>query len=314
MLLRSAAVLMILGGVCHADPSSPSAPPADALGGPKVSDTAVPGTKGAGFGGDSSNARKDRQRELPQPVWMKALRDALGENAPEAIRATPEQMDKFRKLNEEFASAQREYMRKHGDEIRALREKYGGRRGGPGQGPGPGDEMRPPEPPADPAQREAFMQDMQTLRANAPQAGDLRKKIWAELSPEQQKAVEIKVAEAEKEMADRMMQNQLPGEAKRLRERMQDREGGNFTPKNADRAGGQPIPREQMDRIAALLGRMTPEQREQLIARIEQRMASEGRGEAKDSPAPPKPPEGQGQPRRRRPRGGGDNPPPPPGN
>lgn len=328
MTLRPLALIIASAGLtlplAHAEPPAQPAEGAPALGGPKIKETAVPGSSGATFGAGNPDAGKDRMREVPHMAWMRALNQAIGENAPESVRATPEQRARIMALNDEFTKAQRDFMAQHKDELQALRRKTG-EYGPPGGAGGPG--AGRPKPPSDEAlqdgeaksepdaqQREQAMVRLRDLREAGPRPADVQKQIFALLNTEQQKAFEASIARVKDEMADMEMQKRLPMEAKRVRERIggpasevPQKFGGEAPKKNPARnagAGGDISP-DQRDRVMALLARLTPEQREMLISRIEERLAAERAGEPKS--------DSQGQPpQKRRQRSGGNPPPPPP--
>lgn len=327
MMLRPLALLIAAAGL--ASPIALAEPPTGdtpALGGPKIKETAVPGSSGATFGAGAEGQGKDRVREVPHVAWMRALNQTIGDGAPEGVRATPEQRAEIMALNDDFMKAQRDFMMQHKDELQQLRRKTGeyGQAGGPG-GPGAGR----PKPPTDEAmqggegmsetdaqQREQAMVRLRDLREAGPRPADVQKQIFALLTPDQQKAFEVNIAKVKAEMSDMEMQKRLPMEAKRVRERIggpasevPQKFGGEAPKKNPERNAGGDISPEQRDRVMALLARLTPEQREALIARMEERMAAEAAGRGPDAGTPPA--DGQGQ-QRRRLRNGGNPPPPPP--
>lgn len=203
-------------------PGKPPPPPREpgVLGGPAVDDIQVPGG-GPGFGGQEG-FRKGEKR-MPAEEFSNALREALGPNAPEGVRASPELMEKLKAIQSEFRAQQRAYMEEHKDEFRKLRElgfdpSKARRDGANGKGLPPGVNRRPgqPEgegpqggpqggPPGGPMdgpmgdmpkeERDAVLQQAKALRDNAPKPDDAFKKSFALLSAEQQAAVQAKLNE-----------------------------------------------------------------------------------------------------------------------
>lgn len=287
-----------------------------ALGGPKVDEIKVPGA-GPGFGGAQATGR--RERPLSAEDFGQALRAALGPEAPENVRATPEVMDKLKAIADEFRQQQRAYMEEHREELAKLRGMgFNAARAGRGgeKGPPPGVERRPGpggpgaqepmgEMPA--ADREALLQRAKELRDNAPKPDDAFKKAWTLLSPEQQQAVQAKLDERRERVNRREAEQYVQ---RRLRD--QDNKGGPGPGPDARRPGGprpgpdgRAGPRPdgpprgpggfdggQRERFQRLLERMSPEEREQLLRRLEDRMRERGvEGRQRRQGPPPPPPD-----------------------
>ncbi len=286
-------------------PASPAAPAPDALSGPKVEDRSAP-VPGAGFGEKSVEKRRGAGMEIPMQVFMTSVRDALGGEAPEALRVTPEVEAKVRAIAQEFATAQRAFQRENGEAIRAARllqrENGRGAKGGPDAKPNetkpgenkPGDEMRPGapagapmgDPMMDEQERAAAMERARELREKAPKASDYQKQVWALLSEEQQKAVQVKLdaykLEREKKAAEAYTKRQL--ESKKAPDARPGKAPG-AGPSGAPAAPG-PAPKrpgaaradnpEARQRMMAMLEKLPPEEREQMMARLEQRARERG--------------------------------------
>jgi hypothetical protein len=123
--------------------------------------------------------------------------------------------------------------------------------------------------------------------AGAPKIEDLYTKIWTELSPAQQKAVDGKLQEFRdqqaKEREEKYVQQRLSkkkGEAPKPGEKPNARPGAAAP----DRASA-PIDPERRDRLLRLFSRLSPEQQEQLLTRLERARAENG-GNSPPAPGP----------------------------
>ncbi len=212
-------------------PEFPKAPPAEApaLGGPKVEDRAVPGVQGAGFGTEAKD-RKDRTLELPHQVWIKTLRETIGESAPVDLRATSDQEKQIKELNSAFQAEQRKFMEAHRDEFKGMGGRGGP--GGPGAGPGGAGGGAPDQPMdadakdgAKQADRQAMRERLNELRQQGPKAGDVQTKVFALLTPAQQAAFTTNLEEATKKFKERAAEGYKDKEAKRFREKFNGPDG-----------------------------------------------------------------------------------------
>jgi hypothetical protein len=204
-----------------AQPDNPPPPrPMDApLGGPSVHDRDVPGVAGS-FGDDTDGQKRKMANRIPPRVMRQALGAIMGEDAPEDIRATPEQREKIQAYGKEFEKQLKAYIEEHRKELEELRTKIpeGAMNGPAGEifrrldGTGPDADKRPRGQGGspfggDPAQgagkaRKAgeeipveVRDRLRELAAGMPPFDQVYTKIWAELRPEQQKAVDARLAE-----------------------------------------------------------------------------------------------------------------------
>ncbi len=305
----SVLMLIALSGLASASLAQAPAPkPAETLGGPKVVDQSVPDAPPPGFG---NSADRRGMREIPMQAFGRALMEALGPDAPADVRATAEQTEKLRKMVADFTAAQQAFQREHRADLEKLRQLTGdgprGRGDRAGDRRNPGDQ---PAPMMDEAERAQLTERARELREKAPQAGDVQKAMWAELNDAQKKAAQAKLDVIRKDMQERSNQQYLERRA-RQREGGQPQPGspgaeqrrpgpeprrpgaepGRPGPEprrpGPDAQGRPPMPPppggpeagrpgtlrpEMRERFLRLLERMPPEQREQLLERLEERM------------------------------------------
>lgn len=304
------------------------------LGGPSVRDRDVPGVAGS-FGNDADGQKRKFANRIPPRAMREAMGVVMNEDAPDDIRATPEQREKIRGYYTEFQQQMRDFVQEHRKELEDLRDKMPrGGAGGPAgeifrmldqpndrRGPGgpdrdrrrarpddakpagarPADAMNDqPEQRAGKARRggqEVPVEVREQLRALAsqmPQFEDVYTKIWAELTPEQQKAVDGRLAEFRDRQAKEREDDYVK---KRVNARRGEPAGQTPPPprrRPADGARIQPggpgapdgpganIPADRRARLMRIFERMSPEQQEQLLSRLEARLRDEG-----GAPQPP---------------------------
>jgi hypothetical protein len=326
--------------------------PADALKGPAVHDRDVPGVSGS-FGEAGPEKRKMAEERIPPRVFREAMQPLLDDDAPAELRLDADKKARFRSMIEGFEGEVREYMKAHRDEVQKLRAEAGvkdgprGERGGEKGGdrrPGAGLENASPEA------REKF----RALMEGAPKIEDVYTKIWAELTPAQRRAVDSRLdewrAKRSQERQEMYVRNKAgkkaagaakaeadaagrtppgaPGDAPRMPPPPRRGPNGQHLGANFDHgpdgpgAPGGPggpgagLPPERRDRLIALFSRLSPEQQEQVLRRLEN---LPGAGPDGGRPEGPRPDGDRPAPRRRRPGGPGaeggrpDMPPPPPG-
>lgn len=364
---RVLAVVLAAGtlGPATAWAQSDAPPPADPmgspLGGPEVKDRDVPGVAGS-FGNDAEGQRRKFADRVPARAMREAIGVVMSENAPEDIRATPEQREKIRACYEEFQKSLRDFVRDHREELEDLRAKMprGGAGGGAaGGGPAgelfrildrPGDRRRrgdesrsdrapqaqPTDSAAPPAEAKKdqprrrgegvpveVREQLRALAEQMPKIDDVYTKIWAELTPEQRKAVDGRLdefrqkqaREREDEYVQRRVKTKGGGPADGKPDgppppRRRPADGARIGP------GGPPPPPapnanispERRERLMRIFERMTPEQQDQLLSRLEARLRGGGGGDG-GAGVPPPPPSSL---RRRAGRPGPSEPPPVP--
>jgi hypothetical protein len=245
--------------------------------------------------------RRRSADKIPPRVFRDALQQTvMADDAPDGVRATPEQQVRIKDLVREQEAAVRAYMQQHRDELAALREKGVNIPGKPGQDvPGrerggkkgqraggaastdtddPMSDMRDQKrnPTADAPSRgkdtnepalQAARERARELMQNAPQFEEVYAKIWAELSEPQKAALDAELDRFRARQAEQR-------EEAYVRQRVGERQAGREQVQAAPRAVA-PGEGERRERMMRIWDRMTPEQQEQLLTRIEQRMAGE---------------------------------------
>ncbi len=304
-------LLLCAGAAIAQPPADPK--PADALRGPAVNDRNVPGVNGS-FGEPGGDKRKFvGENKLPPRVFRNALDTIMSPDAPENLRVTDEQRTRYQGWMDDFQKSVGAYMKEHRTELDQLRRK-GGESGGlrrPNQGdqrppegqnrPGNPDEMMKPDgPPADPKETGAARERYQALMAGAPKIEDLYTKIWTELKPDQQKAVDAKLDEFRAEQAKQREDNYVrqktkkknPDAAKpesdqpkpgqppqgepRRRPNAQGGDAGPGGPQGQPNERGFGIDPQRRERLMRLFAQLSPEQQEQMLQRLEKAREQNG--------------------------------------
>jgi hypothetical protein len=356
--IAAAALLWIAGS---ATGQSATEKPADEprLKGPEVKERAVPGVVNS-FG-QSQEGRRMAER-IPPEVLREAFGVLTRDDAPEAIRATPEQEEQFRTVTDELRTASRKYMAEHREELIELRKDanltgraaqeidraIGRRPGAAGQGGAAGDARReraqrqeqntdgtePMMDEAAQAKQEAARLRLREIMAGSPKIDDYMTRIWENLSVAQREAVDAKLDEYRERETKRR-------EEAYVRQRVNERQPDGAPRRPAGAASGddmmmqqgeqpaaspqrarQPRPdqparpaaanAQRRERLMQLFERLSPEQQEMLLERLENAARDGGFGNARqrgqrtppssDKPAPamdevevPKPEEVEGE-------------------
>lgn len=310
------------------DQATPEAP----LGGPAVKDREVPGV--AQTFGDSPDAKKRRVVDrIPARVLRQAMMESLGERAPEDLRLSDEQRSAIQSHFREFEGEVRAYFDSHRAELKELRDKMppealrgpgremfrrlddeGGDRGdrGPrGEGRGESRDRGPGDAKGRKAAAEIPVEVRERLReltAGAPSVEQVQTKIWSDLRPEQQKAVDDRLARFRDRMAEQREEMYIHKRGGKGKGGPDGDRGGDRGPRKArgpEGAGpmgprGGAGPRggdDRRERLMRAIDRLSPEQQEQLIRRIEERRGGAGerrgpggRGPSEGRPMPTEPP------------------------
>lgn len=311
--LASAAALIAAlssGALAQNEPSKGS--PAAPLSGPGVKDRDVPGTAGR-FG--EREGGKFAQREIPHRAFMEALRQAIGPEAPVDIRVSAEQQDKIRTLDREFAESMREFMKANPEAGDLLRRDLRGRPARDGKkNPQAPDAMKAQDEPSE-AEMQALRERAEEMRSKAPQAGDVRTKIWTILSEKQQAAVQARLDTLKEELRARENEQyikkrvaQKTGQPATKDEAAPASAAASTAPDAPTKAKGKAknkvaAPAEAgpgaalepvfRDRLLKFFEQLAPEQREEVLRRIEERFQNLRKGDGKGSKGaalpPPKP-------------------------
>jgi hypothetical protein len=272
-------------------------PVAPALKGPEVTDRNVPGAA-PDFGMGANRRFNER---VPPEVFRSALGVLTTDDAPEPIRATPEQREKFRTLVEGFEASVRKYRREHAGEIESLRKLAGEvnsdrprRRGGRQ------DEMveNTDLPPEEQKAREEARGRLRELMARAPKIEDVYTQVWKELTVEQREAVQVTLDE----WRERQAKDRENAYVRRVTGNRGDRpmparpdasdDAMMKSPATAEKPAGTDAPRRapsddadpaagRRARLLRLFARLTPQEQEQLLQRLEERSQERQRGAAR---------------------------------
>lgn len=298
--LASAAALIAAlssGALAQNEPSKGS--PAAPLSGPGVKERAVPGTAGR-FG--EREGGKFAQREIPHRAFMEALRQAVGPEAPADIRASAQQQEQIRTLDREFAESMRAFIKANPAAGDLLRRDLRGRPERDGKkNPQAPDAVTAQDEPSE-AEMQALRERAEEMRSKAPQAGDVRTKIWAILNEQQQSAVQARLDTLKEEMRARENEQYI-------KKRVAQKTGQPAPKDNAAPAGatassvpdapskakgkakkGAPpaetTPGAQLEpafreRLLKFFEQLAPERREEVLRRIEERFQNLRKGEPK---------------------------------
>lgn len=285
----------------------------DPLSGPAVKDNSVPGER-PGFAGAARPEKREGSQEIPHRAFMSSIQDALGESAAENLRVSPEQREQIQAISERFDSAQRDFFAKHKDEFgnirpgdirpgalgegRAVRKEAGKNKDAPQEPAGrPAPEMEDGQKKAD---RDATMERARELRNAAPKPADSHKQIWALLRQEQQAAVQVKLDEFKARVKEREGQAYMEREKKKLEQQFNsDKPGKKDKTPDAAAPNSPDSPRrpaaargdnERRERLNRLFDQLSPEQRDQLLARLENMMSERGVNPPRDGKRTPRQP------------------------
>lgn len=261
--LAAALVCVLAGSVVGQ--AQPSEKP---LGGPPVKSNRPKDMEGqfSEGKGDRRGAMADR---VPARVYLQAVNKLRGDGAPTDLRLSPVQEEKINAIQEDF----RKQAKQAQDKMREERART--------PQPKPGEEPMQPAP-GDPQRRREGAPDrarQEELRRLAPNAEDIQVKVWAVLTEPQQrfvqKEVEIAKAEIDKRRGEEYMQRQI--------EQQKSKQPGAGAPPGPPAQPGPPTPegRERARRIMEKLQQLPPDQREQILKRLEDeldRRAQQNRG------------------------------------
>ncbi|MFI4893797.1 MAG: hypothetical protein ACIAQ0_10245 [Phycisphaerales bacterium JB058] len=197
------------------------------LSGPEVNDSR-PALVEENFGGEMKmgKARLGAMDAIPANDLRQILRDLGSPEADPLIRLSEEQVERIRELMREYEQDRRAYLQENREEFEALRQAagIGGDRGRPeaaerdmrepeGQeragrqarpraergpvgeeGPERGPRRGPAGAGAEPTpEQEAARRELRAFMQAGPSSGDLQRRIFAELSPEQQQFIDEEV-------------------------------------------------------------------------------------------------------------------------
>ncbi len=270
--------MMLLAGTAYAQPAG------QPLGGPNATDRRPPvGEQGFDGGPVQQQKKWMADRGIPMPEYLAVINSLKDSATPANLKLTSEQDKQIQSINDGFKS-----------EMDAFREKMRSqRRDGGG--------MDQNTPPADKGEREAMRSRMEEMRAALPKPADAQTKMWATLTPDQQKHLQPELDKVKADVENRRV------------DQVGNRRAGNRRPGEGGPggagfgAGGGERGMRLMQRLRAL----SPEDREKVLSKLEEELNKVDGGAQAPAPGPngnQLPPPRQ----RLRARPGADAPPPPP--
>lgn len=249
----------------------------DGLGGPKVKDNSVPGTRGKL--GDGARERGEPRPPAPR-AFMRAVESLKAESTPAELRLTVDQESQIQALRSDFEAKVTAYRDANKDEILKLREDVGPRERrridemlrGPGEQPRgerreemppregrPGDDMmgedrpadKPADKPVDEAKATAARERLKEIMDAAPKPTEAQAAVMGVLTEQQKEHVrttmEKMAQERRGEMGERgeragrgeeMLKNLSPEDRERLKN-MTPEERREFMREKMQQRGGE---------------------------------------------------------------------------
>lgn len=251
-LMSLAAILVSTAGAAAQPAGQPGGQPGGQppLRGPNVNENRPPRDE-TGFGG-RTDPRRGGDRGVPMRQYLDVVGALRGEQAPANVRLTAAQDEQINKINDDFRAEAEAFREK----MRAEREKM--------QDMGEGQNLR---------------ERAREMMESAPRPADAQTKIWAVLTPDQQKHLQPKLDQAKAE-----------ADARRGEDMMRRREG--------QREQGGPMNEAQRERTMRIMERMrslSPEDREAVLKVLEQELdkrqpQANPAAPGQDGAAPPKGP------------------------
>jgi hypothetical protein len=272
-----ATVLLVAGSVlAQGQPGGGAGRPERPMGGPPVGQR--PSQVEERFTQPMGGARPQQgQRAIPHAEFMAVVWMLSDQDAPTALRLNGEQEKNIAAIDREFQDASRAHAQRLRELARpdaevtppargeAPRRGTGDGAGGAGGGAG-GGEGGAARPDGQPQRRRLSEDDrerIEQLRMSAPRPAEAHTKIFAELTETQRIFVQEEIEDRR-----RMLERQRDEEMARRRLAMRDGGmGGEGMGGNPDAAAQQ---RQRVGRIFMRLQQMPPEERDRLIARLEQ--------------------------------------------
>jgi len=236
------------------------------------------------FSNDAKEGKREpmNERGVPMRQYLDIIGKLRGEGAPEGLRLSAEQDTKIDAIADEFRQAVRAYAEKaRGEDGPAVRRR-GQRAPAPVDAKPGGKETEPMD---EAGQRpRANRERMEELRKNAPKPVDYELKMWALLSKPQQAFVDGEVdklrQQREKEMGEEYMKRQIE-------KRRGEKTAAPVSDPGRPGAEGGGAVRERVQRVIERLRQLPPEQREEVLRRLEEELDKRGvpAAEGGDRPA-----------------------------
>ena len=274
-LVTLAGLALVAGasvGVYGKPPGPPPGAPghraqgADPLGGPEVEDLDVPG-RGRGLSPDMDRTRGPAGRPQPRQI-LDVVRSLSDERTPEELRLSEDQSASVRAIAQEFQGEMKRFRSEHAEELASLRREAGLDGGGERRRGGRGGKDE-----GDAGQQEA-RQRLRELMSEGPKIEDYQARIWEVLTPEQRELANERLEDARREAFEAEDGERGPEGRRR---------GGAMGEEGAGEPGGPrmppPPPSDVMRRLDERLQKLSPEQRERVLKRIERLLEEEASGQ-----------------------------------
>ena len=227
-----AAGLLALSGTCAAQ--AQEAP----LSGPPVKTKRPPELEDRFSEGKADNRGALAERAVPMRAYMAAIQKLRGDAAPEGLRLSPDQEKRLAAIADDFRKASRDASTKAG---------------------------------AAPNGEKQDQAEMQEMRRNLPRPLEYQTKMWAVLTEPQQKFMQEEVKRVREGMEAERDQQYMKQQVEKLRKERQAAESAGKAPPPVP-GGIPPEGRERARRIMERLQQLPPEEREQLLRRLEQEL------------------------------------------
>ena len=289
-LASGALALVILAGTAIAQ-SQPKKADEPALKGPAVKEGGVPG-ENRQFGDGKVKGKERMGTEIPHRLFMQAVNSLRGETVDASVRLSDEQDSKIKAINDAFMESLSKYRADHMEEAKGLikqlppdeqrkaREFLGREaRGLDGKAPKLGEKGKGKgKPPADATpddmtgqtdakKAEDAKTKLRELFEGAPKPADTHTQIFGVLNDAQKAAFQKQLDSLKKEMQDRAGEKRL------------DKKAAAKDPAAVDLTDPR-IPEQMRERLK----NMSPEERQQALQRLQERLKRGKGGETKPAP------------------------------
>jgi hypothetical protein len=225
---------------------------------------------------------KDRmgQQGIPAREFARIIDKLKGDEVAPSLRLSAEQAEKVQAIEDDFRRQVRQFeqrMRSEEQKQRSAAKPEGEK---PAAGEGANAQQRRPNA------------RLQELRRNGPKPAEAQARVWAVLTEPQQKFVQGEVDKVQKEMDDRRSEEYMQRELQKRRAK-----DAKEAPQNPGAAPARPGPlgeragpaadspqRERFRRIIAKLQQLPPEEREEVLRKLEADLEKRVPGDAPAGP------------------------------
>jgi hypothetical protein len=246
---------------------------------------------------------KDRmgQQGIPAREFARIIDTLRGDQVAPSLRLSAEQSDSIRQIESDFRRQVREFEQK----ARAQEQKQRS-----ASGPADGKDGGAPAAP-NAAKRRANAARLEEFRRSGPKPAEAQARIWAVLTEPQQRFVQGEVDKVQKEIDDRRSDAYMQRELQKRKAKDAAPAGPAARPARpgapGERSAADAPQRERFRRIIEKLQRLSPQEREEVLRKLEADLERLAPG---DAPAPLNRPGRAGQRGRGADRGAEDKPAP----